>query len=89
MQRIIRLDSRNTKVSGVFSADADHVFFLCDTDNANFDVELPDCRASNQTQLIFKNIGIGKVTVKPITGQFIDGGAFPCFKSVRLRNLFQ
>jgi hypothetical protein len=71
-QRIVRLNPSNTAVAGTFPEDADHVFFLCDTSSADFAVVLPDCRAGNQHQFIFKNTGSGKVTVNATPGQWLD-----------------
>jgi len=76
MRQIVNLNPQNTSIAGAFASGADHVYFLCDTTEGDYSATLPDCRAGMQTELVFKNIGTGFVTIYPTAGQYTDNTKF-------------
>lgn len=51
----------------------DTVIVLCDTTAGAFTVQLPDLTMAIDTRFLFKNVGVNDLTLKTVTGQYMDG----------------
>jgi hypothetical protein len=69
--QILNLTPYSNSLIGKYKK-SETVIVLCDTTAGTFEIQLPDLLSAIDVRFLFKNIGTNDLTLKTVTGQYVD-----------------